>query len=244
MLRVAATALALAVFPAAGLPARAASAPAAGAPVVRVTSCDVVSSDRSATFVARMDSLPGASKLQLRVQLMEQLGRHASWDRLDVPALRDWHTSAAGVNRFAWKQTVDNLHLGGAYRARVTYRWLTATGSVLRTVTRDSRACRGPQPNIVVGDLTTRRGPTPDTRTYRTAVSNTGGVDVDEVDVRLTVDKTELDTVALSHLAAGQTRVVSFTGPPCRRGVRVTAEPAKPIGETTEADNSQLFACP
>jgi hypothetical protein len=244
MLRIAATVAVLAAFPAAGLAARGTKLPAPGSPVAKVTSCDVVSTDRAATFVARMATVPGASKLQLRFQLMERLSRGTGWTRLDVPALGDWHTSAAGVNRFAWKQTVDNLHLGGAYKARVTYRWLTATGSVLSTVTRDSRACRGPQPNIAVGDLSVRSGPTRDTRTYRTTVSNAGKVDVDEVDVLLTVDKAELNTIALSHLAAGETRVVSFTGPLCRHGIRVSADPANTIGETSEGDNSRLFACP
>jgi subtilase family serine protease len=95
-----------------------------------------------------------------------------------------------------------------------------------------------------VGDLTGRPGPTADTRTYRVDVSNTGKTDADEVNVSLSVDKAILDTVTLSHLSAGETRTVSFTGPDCRRGVRVKVDPGNSIGESIEDDNSELFACP
>lgn len=245
MLRIAAIVAALAAaFPAAGLAAHRSDTAPLGAPVAKTITCDFTSSDRSATFFARMDAVPGASKLQLRFQLLQRLGRGTRWDRLDVPALRPWHTSALGVNRLAWKQTVDNLRIGGAYKARVTYRWLSAAGTVLDTQTRDTPVCRGPQPNIVLGDLSVRPGPTVDTRTYRVSVSNTGKVDAEDVDVQLAVDRAALDTQTITHLAAGDTRFVSFTGPVCDRGIRVKVDPSNTIGETVEGDNSQLFACP
>jgi hypothetical protein len=225
--------------------ARAADSPANGGPLVaKVVSCDVTSADRSATFYGRMDTVPGASKLALRFQLLERLGRGETWDKLELPALRQWHTSQAGVKRFGWKQTVDNLHVGGAYKARVQYRWLSASGAVIDTQSRVTPVCRGPLPNIMVGDLTVKPGPTADTRTYRVPIQNTGKVDADQVDVSLSVDKAVLDTLTLNHLAAGDVRTVTFTGPACRRAVRVKADPGNSIGESIEDDNSQLFACP
>src|SRR3954454_22838254 len=109
MLRIVAILAALAAFPAASLAARRADPPATGSPVAKVVACDVTSSDRAATFYARMDSIPGAAKMQIRFLLQERLGRDDSWSRLDVPALRQWHTSQAGVKRVGWKQTVDAL---------------------------------------------------------------------------------------------------------------------------------------
>lgn len=230
----------------AALPAAAAAAPRADTPgpIARVVACDVTSVNRAATFYARMDTIPNASKMQVRFQLQERLGRDDSWSKLDVPALRLWHASQAGVKRFGWRQTVDALRIGGAYKARIQYRWLSATGAVLDTASKDTPVCRGPLPNIAVGDLTVKAGPTADTRVYRVEILNRGKIDADGVDVSLSVDKAVLDTVTLTSLDAGETRVVSFTGPVCNRGIRVKADPGNSIGETIEDDNSRLFSCP
>ena len=244
VLRIATALAALAAFPAAGFAAPALDPPAAPQLVAKVVACDVLSSDRSATYYARMDAVPGAARMQMRFQLLERLGRDDNWTKLDVPALRTWQTSQPGVKRFGWKQTVDALRLGGAYKARVQYRWLTPAGAVLQTDSHDTPVCRGPLPNIAVGQLTVRPGPTADTRTYRVDISNMGKIDADEVDVSISVDKAILDTVTLNELAAGETRTVSFSGPECQHGVRVKADPGNSIGETIEDDNSQLFACP
>ncbi|HYZ30137.1 MAG TPA: CARDB domain-containing protein [Thermoleophilaceae bacterium] len=244
VLRIAALVTFLAAFPAVSSAARGAADGFAQGPVAKVVSCDVTSADRTATFYARMDTISGASKMQVRFQLLERLGRDEVWTKLDVPALRQWHTSQAGVRRFGWKQTVDALRIGGAYRAHVQYRWLSAPGSVLDTESRDTPVCRGPLPNIAVGGLSVLPGPTDDTRIYRVTIENRGKVDADGVDVSLSVDKAILDTVTLSHLQAGESGTTSFTGPVCTGGVRVRADPGNSIGETIEDDNSELFACP
>jgi CARDB protein len=242
MLRIAVILAVLAAFPAGSSAARRATTPAGPETLARLVACDVTSSNRAATFYARMETMQGASRMQVRFQLLERLG-YDSWARLDVPALRQWHGSQPGVQRFGWKQTVDALRVGGAYKARVQYRWLTAGGMVLATTARDTPVCRGPLPNLFVRDLTVNPGPTPDTRSYRVAVGNTGKIDVD-VEVSLTVDKATLDTITLHHLVPGDTRTLTFTGPVCRHAVRVTADPGNSIGESLENDNSQLFACP
>src|SRR4051794_7049232 len=245
MLRIATALAALALFPAAGWAAHRAGAPVTPPGLVaRVAACDVTSDNRTATFYGRMDTIPAASKMQIRLQLFERLGRDETWNRLDVPALRQWHSSQAGVKRFGWKQTVDALRLGGAYKARVQYRWVSPAGTVLDTESRDTPVCRGPLPNLVIGDLSGKAGPSADTQIYRVDVSNRGKVDADDVEVQLSVDKAILDTVSISHLAVGESRTVSFTGPVCRRAARVTIDPTNSIGESIEGDNSELFTCP
>jgi hypothetical protein len=233
----------LIALPATAFAARRPDTPPAAGPVAKLVACDVTSADRAATFYARMETVTGASKLQLRFQLLERLGRGDNWNKLDVPALRQWHTSQAGVKRFGWKQTVDALRLGGAYKARVQYRWLSATGSVVDSQTHDTPVCRGPLPNIAIGGLAVKAGPTADTSVYRVTVANTGKIAAANVDVSLSVDKAVLDTVTISHLAAGDSRTVSFNGPACRHAARVKADPDNSIGETIEGDNSQFYAC-
>jgi hypothetical protein len=244
MLRIATVALALAVFPAVSFAARQADTPATSSPVAKLVTCDVVSSDRNATFFARMDTIPGASTMSMRFQLLERLGRGAPFNKLDVPALRSWHASQAGVKHFGWKQTVDNLRIGGAYKARVIYHWLSASGALIATDQHDTPTCRGPLPNLAIGDVTVMPGPTADTRTYRVGIQNTGKVVANDVDVQMSVDKAILDTITLDTVAAGEQRFATFNGPVCRHGIRVTADPDNSIGESVENDNSELFACP
>ena len=243
MLRVVAILAAIVAFPAASFAARAATVPSVGSLTAKVVSCDVLSDNRAATFYGRMDSEPGAAKLQIRIQLLQRLG-HDTWSKLDVPALRLWHTSQAGVKRFGWKQTVDALRIGTAYKARVQYRWLTPAGTVLDSATRDTPVCRGPLPNLAVGSLSVGPGPTADTRTYRVQVLNKGKIAAGSVDVSLSVDRAVLDTVAVTNLAPGEAREVGFTGPVCSRGVRAMVDPDNAIGETIEGDNTQDFRCP
>jgi hypothetical protein len=246
MLRIVAIAGALTGLVGGTVAARAADPPAGGAaPVAKVMVCDVAATtDRAAAFYGRIDAIPGASKLALRFVLLERLGRDNTWSKLDLPALRQWHTSQAGVKRYGWKQTVDNLHLGGAYKVRIQYRWFSASGVVLDSQTRDTPVCKGPIPNIALGQLTMKPGPTADTRTYLIEVQNTGKTDADRVDVSLSVDGAVLDTVTLDHLAAGDTRIVSFNGPVCRREISVKVDPGNSIGERLEDDNSQVLSCP
>jgi hypothetical protein len=218
--------------------------PSVGAPIVKVVDCSITDPTRSATFYGRMDTVPGASKLAIRFTLLERLGRAEGFTKLDLPALRQWNVSQAGVKRFGWKQTVANLHAGGAYKARVQFRWLTPTGAAIDTQTLDTPICRGPLPNIAVGTLTARAGPTPDTTTYLVDVENNGKADADGVEVSLSVDHAVLDTATIDSLAAGEVRTVSFTGPTCQQEVSVTADPSNLIGERSEDDNTRAFACP
>jgi hypothetical protein len=244
MARIATVIAVLVALPATAFAMPRSDAPAGAQPLARVVSCDVTSANRAAAFYARMDSIPGASKMQIRFQLLERLGRDEAWTKLDVPALRQWHTSQAGVKRFGWKQTVDALRLGGAYKARVQYRWLAANGTTVDSDTRDTSVCRGPLPNIAISGLAVKPGPTADTSLYRVTVDNSGKLDAAAVDVSLSVDRAILDTVTITQLAAGESRTLNFTGPSCRRAVRVTADPNNAIGETIENDNSRLFTCP
>jgi hypothetical protein len=244
VLRLAAIVTILAAFPAVSSAERRSAHRLASGPAAKIVSCDLSSDNRAATFYARMDTFSGVSKMQIRFQLLERLGRDDVWSKVDVPALRQWHTSQPGVKRFGWKQTVDSLRIGGAYRARVQYRWLSVSGSALSTDSRDTPVCRGPLPNVAVGGLSVRPGPSDETRIYRVTVENRGKIAADQVDVSLSVDHAILDTVTLDRLEAGETASTSFTGPVCKGGVRVRVDPGNSIGETIEDDNSELFACP
>jgi hypothetical protein len=206
--------------------------------------CDLSPPARSADFYGRMDTVPGAARMAMRFTLLERLGKADAWTRVDLADLRDWRQSATGVKTFGYKQTVGNLRAGAAYKARISYRWLDAAGALVDSSSKETPPCRGPLPNLAVGDLTVRKGPTAETRTYRVSLANDGKAIADKIDVVLTVDKAVLDAVMVKSLAPGDSRTVSFTGPVCSQGVRVSIDPSNAIGELLEGDNAQSFACP
>src|SRR5436190_667173 len=224
--------------------ARAADTPGSALPLVRLVSCDTGGPDRSAVFYGRMDALPGATRMAMRFVVLERLGRGADWTKVDVPALRAWHRSAPGIKTFVYKQTVDNLRPGGSYKARVTFRWTTPAGDLVDSEVRETPVCHGPLPNLAIGSLDVRPGPTADTRDYRVTIANDGKADASQVDVVLSVDHAILDKITIDQLTAGDSHAVTFTGPACSKAVRVHLDPANTVGELDEADNSQLFACP
>jgi CARDB len=246
MRRITVTVVACAAMLAGVVAARAADTPAAGLlPVTtKLGSCDMSGSDRSAVFLARMDAIPGATRMSMRFQLFEKLGRGAGWDKLDVPALRGWHRSLPGVKTFSYKQTVDALRVGGAYKARVQFHWNTAAGALVDSETRDTPVCRGLLPNLAIGGLDSRSGPTPDTRTYRVTVDNDGKGEADDIDVVLSIDHGLLDAHTIDELDSGDSTTVSFVGPACIHALRVRIDPDNTIGETSEDDNTELFSCP
>lgn len=221
----------------------AADSPASDLPVARVVGCDPSGADRAAVFVGRMQSIPGAVRMGMRFTLVERLGRGGEWEKVDVPALRPWRRSAFGVKTFAYRQRVEDLRTGGAYRAAVQFRWYGPAGTVLRSVTRQTRACRGELPNLEVGELGVRSGPAPDTRVYRVTVHNRGQAVAEDVSVQLQVDRAVLDAVRLEELEPGESRTVSFTGPACENQVRARIDPGNSVGETTEDDNARSWAC-
>src|SRR5437763_6333136 len=136
--------------------ARAADTPSAGVPGARLVACDMTGADRSATFAGRMDAIPGAARMAMKFVLFEKLARDGSWTRLDVPSLRQWHRAAPGVKTFGYKQTVENLRTGGAYKARLLFRWTTAAGIGVDSAARETGVCRGALPNLAIGGVDVR----------------------------------------------------------------------------------------
>lgn len=226
-----------------GSSADARTQPVGAGPGARLVDCDVAGSERSATFYGRMENVDGAVRMAIRFSLYERLGKEQEWSKVDVPAMRDWHRSLPGVRTFGYKQTIDHLRAGGAYKARISYRWTDAAGTLVQSETRETPVCRGPLPNLLVSDFVVRRGPTADTRVYRVTLENNGKAIADGINVVLTVDKAVLDTLRVKAVAPGESRTVSFTGPACSHAARVRIDPDNVIGELLEADNSVPLAC-
>jgi CARDB len=218
----------------------AAALPAAPASV-KVADCSV--HDSSAAFYARMRTLPDADRMWLRFTIEEKHG--GAWEPLRARGLSSWHKSNPGVAAFGYRQTVRGLQPGGAYRAKVSFRWYSATGELLERTRRTSRACRqfDEMPNLtsaVVGS-----GPTkvPGVVRYLMRVANTGAAPAVDFDARLSVDGGVVDTVTVTSLEPGASRDVAVLGPECTSSVSSIADPDGVIVESSEDDNAHTVNC-
>ena len=218
----------------------AAALPAAPASV-KVADCSVEES--SAAFYARMRTVPDADRMWLRFTIEEKHG--GAYEPLRARGLSSWHKSKPGVGTFGYRQTILGLHPGGLYRARVSFRWYSATGELLERTRRTSRACRqfDEMPNLtstVVGS-----GPTKVAGVvrYLMRVANTGAAPAVDFDARLSVDGGVVDTVTIGSLEPGSSRELAVLGPECTSSVSSIADPDGVIVEASEDDNSHTVNC-
>jgi hypothetical protein len=242
-LAVAGPAAASAVMPAlavAALPAAASAA--APAPVsVRLLRCSV--EDHDAAFYARMQEVPGATRMAMRFTLFQETGDRAT--RVKVPGLHRWHSSKPGVKTFGYRQGIRNLPENATLRVTVEFRWYAEDGTEVARAKRRSPRCRQfvALPNLVArltGLLPSRVA---GVVRYEALVTNNGKAAASSIPVRLTVDGNVIDTVTVTSLAPGEQRSIVIRGPRCRRIVRLEADPQKAITETTDADNLHELSC-
>jgi CARDB len=208
---------------------------------VSLVGCSV--EEHSAAFLARMKLVEGADRMALRFTLLERTG--VEGDRpVKVPGLRRWHWSKPGVLALRYRQGVRNLEENATYRARVDFRWYSASGDEIARAQRRSAGCRQ---FLTLPNLTTRITQVQPTKVagvvrYEALVTNTGQAAVASVPLRLSVDGDVIDTVSFP-LGPGEAKSVVIRGPQCDRLARVEADPEKTIAETSEADNAHELSC-
>lgn len=227
----------------------AASAHAAKPPttLLKVRSCQVgdTSKQRSATYYARMNAVKGTSQMAIRFTLIDRAGDGPP-EVIDSPALAQWRKSRPGVKRFGYAQAVAGLEKGGAYAVQVQFRWTDARNRVIRTVKRTSGSCRqeGELPNLAVTRIAARPGESFGTELYSVDVTNSGQGAARDVGVDLFIDGAAADSQTLAMVKPGETLTVRFTGPACKRSVRMVADRLDSINETNEDDNILRSRCP
>ena len=233
-------ALLSAVLATAALPAAAGAAPLPAS--VKVTACSVETHE--AAFSARMRQVPGASRMAMRFKLLEQTGPNAI-RRVKVPGLRRWRFSKPGVRTFSYRQGFRNLPENASHRVVVSFRWLSADGTVVQRTSRRSARCRQfvRLPNLVA-KIQAVIPTMPGVVRYQALVSNRGRASASSVPVRLTVDGKVVDTVTIASLAPGEQRSVVIRGPECHQVVRLEADPDKSIAESSDLDNAHELSCP
>ena len=231
------------------LPATAtATAAAAAPPTVKVLDC-VPALDqglRSATFEARVRAARGSDRMQVRFALQVRASEPlARWRRVVAPGFDQWLTSDAGVRRYTYDRTVQNLAASASYRTVVRFRWLDDEGGAIKSAKVTSAACRQPdmRPNLVPlrVDVAAADAAGEPVR-YLVTLRNAGRTDAGPFAVTLDPDL-RADVLGL---AAGETQVVEIAGPACVVGapLAVTLDPDALVDERVEDDNALAGSCP
>lgn len=226
---------------------QAATPPGPGQAAVELRACSrgKLPSDRSALFRGSMGQLPDGHSMRMRFQLGERVGR-GIWRPVAAPGLGVWHESRPGVQQFAYRQSIDALQKGTAYRVHVSFEWRDSAGNALAETVERSKPCRqgGKLPNLHPhGRHRVDPGPTRDTARYSVQVRNTGLALARDVEVRLRVDGAELDVRTIGTLRSGESRRVRFLGPVCRSTRLIEVDPRDTVREISEADNTARIPC-
>jgi CARDB len=218
-----------------------AAADAARPASVRVSKCKTgaAPSQRSATYQAWMEAVPGSVRMGVRFKLFAHYAGHRSAEPLANSKLSVWHRSHKGVTRFGYAQTVKELHAGASYRTLVKFRWYDAKGHVIKRAHRVSAACvqDGKLPNLIVSAVKISPGTSPKTAVYSVSIGNTGAGSASNFSLTLIVDGAIADSRQIGELDAGESATINLNGPTCHR-LRAVVDREQAVPETNEDDNS------
>jgi hypothetical protein len=122
---------------------------------------------RSATFYGQMETIPGAARMAVQIDVQEHMPGDSEFHTLTAPGLDVWQRSETGVKIYKDVRQVTDLPAPALFRAVVQFRWLDEKGHVLKSTTRRTTICRQPGPR-------SGQGTTP-TTTTTTGTSTTSG---------------------------------------------------------------------
>lgn len=210
---------------------------------VKVSSCSRV--DHTGSFYGRMSRLPLTERMAMRFTLLVRGPAETRYTAVKAPGLRRWHRSELRVRAFGYRQRVRGLADGALYRMQVDYRWFDADGEVIRRARRRSRTCNqvGPLANLHVRIVKAMPTAIEGVSRYRVRIANRGTAAAQGVDVRLSVDGSDVDTHTIATIEPGAVKFRSFRGPDCVTEVTAVVDPDNTVRETAEGDNAQSRAC-
>jgi hypothetical protein len=232
-------------------PATASAVPAAAATgSVRLLTCDSAldPADRMATFEARMRTVRGAAKLQMRFTLQSRGKGQENWHALTAPGFGRWLSSDLGVGRYVYTKRVIALVAPAAYRTQVRFRWVGRDGHRVASDRSTSPVCQQAdlRPNLRPLGIESRPGADAAHARYVVPVMNRGKTAAGPFDVVVTVNGATLTPAQSPGLEPGEQALVEVEGPPCSDGSMLTADvdPTGAVDERAEGDNRLTVACP
>ena len=199
---------------------------------------------RIAAFVGSMPARANAPRMQMRFELERRREGERRWRRLKAEGFGVWERADPNVAGFVFTKRVTGLPVPATYRALVRFRWLAASGTVVKRADARTRACRQPdlRPNLVPGALSGAIDAQQiGMAFYALVVRNTGRSASAPFSVSV-----GSGTAEVGELAAGEERTVAVVAPACIPlvpiVVRVDAD--RRIEESEERGNGARRQCP
>jgi len=120
----------------AGTGTGAGSTPPAGKPPVSATlegcTTSEEQSERTAVFAGEMSMIPGAAKMEMRIDVLERSPSEEAFHVVAAPGLGVWRWAAPGVKSYRYLKEVTNLAAPAYYRGSVRFRWVNAKGKLVK----------------------------------------------------------------------------------------------------------------
>jgi hypothetical protein len=100
--------------------------------------------ERSATFSGEMTAIAGATRMSMRVELLERMPGQTSYRAVSAPGLGVWRVSDPGVGVYKYVKQVTNLSAPADYKGLIGFRWQGAHGHTIKRDERRTRRCSQP----------------------------------------------------------------------------------------------------
>jgi hypothetical protein len=102
--------------------------------------------ERSATFAGEMTTIPGATRMSMRIELLERMGEETGYHTVAASAVGVWHTADPDVKTYKHLEQFTNLSAPAFYRALISFRWQGPHGRVIKRDERRTSRCSQPAP--------------------------------------------------------------------------------------------------
>jgi hypothetical protein len=103
-------------------------------------------SERAASFAGEMTAMTGATRMGMRIELLERGPGEAGYHPVLAPGVGAWHYADFGVKAYKHIEQFTNLSAPASYRALITFRWDGLHGHAVKRDERRSPRCQEPAP--------------------------------------------------------------------------------------------------
>ena len=194
-----------------------------------------------AMFTGRVSAYRRSPKMQMRFTLQALTPDEPRWRRVDTPGFGEWITAPAGLNKYTYDMTVQELLAPASYRAVVHFRWRNARGKLIHSERAVSGVCRQPdsRPDLLLRNVKA------DPAGYVAVVFNRGREAAGPFDVRFVRDGVLLGSARVAGLEPQTAVDVFLPGTRCAPGTPLEAvvDPLSEVDESNEFNDALSAFC-